>query len=144
MLVRRMISIYSHIFTKHFVTALERTVAQVIKEAEEIELEEKDISTPFTGINQIQIQESIEQLKLDAEVEKFNELENINENIQDLHGMYKDLNCMVVEQKESVDIIEANVEHTQEEVNHGIKHLVKACKQVIKLLLCALSPLNKF
>lgn len=52
--------------------------------------------------------------------------------------MHQELNRMVVEQKESVDIIEERVETVQEEVNHGLQHLIKACKQVIYVVLYAL------
>lgn len=129
-------SFYLYILNTQFV-ALERTASQVIKENEEPEEEEP--SNPFEGINQIQMQESIQQIKLNAETERLNRIENLNENIHDIHGMYETLNNMVQEQKENVHIIEDNVEQTQEEVNEGVKTIVKICKQVILYMLSAYS-----
>lgn len=128
------------IIISYLFVALERTALQLISDSTIVTDEDSNnVNNPFIGANQIQIQESIEELKLKAETEKFNKMMNLNENIQDLHGMYEDLNRMVVEQKESVDVIEENVENAQEDVNRGTRTLMKICKQVLAFLILILS-----
>lgn len=82
---------------------------------------------PFNNTPQLQLQVDIQELKMKEE-QRLQQVENINSDIQDLHGMFIDLNKMVGEQGEQVDVVENNVEDAQHNVNTGLKHLVKACK----------------
>lgn len=83
---------------------------------------------PFEGAQQIQISGNLDDLKLQQHETTLKNVEAIQQDVQDLHGMYTQLHQMVGEQGEHVENIEKNVEVTQENVDAGLKQLVKAHK----------------
>lgn len=111
--------------SKEFIPALEKTAVQVIEEHEDPAETSTD---PFEGVNQIQMQESLADIKLKQDLERLNRVEALTENIEDLHGIYENLHQMVGEQKEYVDVLEENIENTEVDVNKGVRSIVKACK----------------
>lgn len=107
--------------------ALEKAANNLIQEQNERN-ENLENQNPFHGAEQIQIHCNLDEVKLKDEEIKLQKAEELKEDIQDLHGIFCDLNQMVDEQRESVNKIETNVEITNENVSSGLKDLVKSCK----------------
>ncbi|XP_018569408.1 syntaxin-17 isoform X1 [Anoplophora glabripennis] len=109
-------------------TELEKTVDRVTSTINENEEVGKENRNPFEGASQIQIQGNIADLKLKQHKDQLCKVENINNDVKELHEMYKDLNEMVVGQGEHVDNVEQSVENTQENVESGVRDIIKAHK----------------
>lgn len=77
---------------------------------------------------QLQIDADLNELKLKQNENCLQRVENIETDIQDLHSVYCTLNEMVVEQKDSVNVIEDNVENANENVSTGARHILSASK----------------
>ncbi|XP_018569409.1 syntaxin-1A isoform X2 [Anoplophora glabripennis] len=107
-------------------TELEKTVDRVTSTINENEEVGKENRNPFEGASQIQIQGNIADLKLKQHKDQLCKVENINNDVKELHEMYKDLNEMVVGQGEHVDNVEQSVENTQENVESGVRDIIKA------------------
>ncbi|XP_056644117.1 syntaxin-17 isoform X1 [Diorhabda sublineata] len=107
-------------------TELEKTVNQVI-ERQNVELEKENLE-PFEGTSQIQMQQTIEEIKLKQREEQLNKVENIHKDVQDLNDIYKNLNEMVVNQADVVNQISNDVDNTQQNVIEGTRTLAKAHK----------------
>ncbi|XP_056644118.1 uncharacterized protein LOC130449980 isoform X2 [Diorhabda sublineata] len=105
-------------------TELEKTVNQVI-ERQNVELEKENLE-PFEGTSQIQMQQTIEEIKLKQREEQLNKVENIHKDVQDLNDIYKNLNEMVVNQADVVNQISNDVDNTQQNVIEGTRTLAKA------------------
>ncbi|KAL3275313.1 hypothetical protein HHI36_020080 [Cryptolaemus montrouzieri] len=82
-----------------------------------------DSSNPFEGACQVQISENIQELKLKEYNEKCARVEAINEDVNDLHHIFGQLNEMVQVQGDSVQDVSESVESTANNVNAGVKHL---------------------
>lgn len=100
----------------------------ILSDAENNINENIENENPSSNISQIQLQTSLSELKLQEQQSRLNNVVNLENDIEDLHGIYVNLNEMVVEQGETIDQIETNVEETQENVNNGLQHLVTASR----------------
>ncbi|XP_017774784.1 PREDICTED: syntaxin-17 [Nicrophorus vespilloides] len=113
-------------FLKEY-SALEKQVTHLIEAQNEVN-ENIENENPFQAAGQLQIHANIEDLRLQDKIDTMVKVEALEVDVQDLQGMYVNLNQMVGEQAETVDVIESNVEGTQESVNQGLKSLMKASK----------------
>lgn len=75
---------------------------------------------------QLQVQESVVEVRLREAEERLQQVENLNQDIQDVHGVFAELNDIVGSQKEQVDMVETNVERASENVSVGLSNLVTA------------------
>ncbi|KAJ8962977.1 hypothetical protein NQ314_005694 [Rhamnusium bicolor] len=107
---------------------LEKAADNVTNALRENEEMDKENYNPFEGTSQLQIQENLEDLKLKQHQEQLNKVENINKDVGELHEIYKHLNEMVETQGQDVDNIEETVESTQNNVESGTRHIIKAHK----------------
>ncbi|XP_023024307.1 syntaxin 17 isoform X1 [Leptinotarsa decemlineata] len=109
-------------------TGLEKSVDKILNDSNITEEIQKENCDPFEGTSQIQIQGSLEEIRLKQRQDQLNEVENIHKDVEDLHEMYQSLNEIVGTQAELVENVEKNVESTQQNVESGVQSLVKAHK----------------
>lgn len=83
---------------------------------------------PFEGVQQIQIQENLDDLKLKEHETRLKSVKAIEEDVEGIHGIYSQLHQMVGEQAEHVENVENNVEVTEQNVKSGLKQIIKAHK----------------
>lgn len=76
----------------------------------------------------LQIQENLEDLKLEEHYNRLKNVQNLQEDIENVHGMFVDLHGMVEEQGIAVNTIESNVEEVQEDTKRGFREILKASK----------------
>ncbi|XP_023024308.1 syntaxin 17 isoform X2 [Leptinotarsa decemlineata] len=107
-------------------TGLEKSVDKILNDSNITEEIQKENCDPFEGTSQIQIQGSLEEIRLKQRQDQLNEVENIHKDVEDLHEMYQSLNEIVGTQAELVENVEKNVESTQQNVESGVQSLVKA------------------
>ncbi|KRT85555.1 hypothetical protein AMK59_369, partial [Oryctes borbonicus] len=110
--------------------ALETSALKFLESQNEIN-ENIENESPFHEADQIQINADLDELKLEESANTLGRVEALNKDIENLHGIYVDLNTMVAGQKEAVDTIEADVFKSEENVKEGLSHLIKAHKSVI-------------
>lgn len=80
-------------------------------------------------VSQIQMQESsLSELKLQDQQQIMQNVENINKDIEHVHEIFVDLNGIVNKQAEDVNVIEDNIECTNQNTQGGLRHLLKASK----------------
>lgn len=113
--------------------ALEKSATSYISSQNEIN-ENIENENPFLHAEQIQIHSNLEELKVKQSQEKLEKVEALNKDVEGLHEIYKELNTMVNDQKEPINRIETNVEHTQEQVHHGLSHLIQTSKYIILII----------
>lgn len=106
---------------------LEKIASKVICVHQEV-IQDVGNDNPFEGAQQIQIQANLDDLKLIEHESRLKNVQSIQENVEDLHGLYTQLHQMVEEQGERVDHVDDNVNVTHENVDLGLKQLVKAHK----------------
>lgn len=107
--------------------ALETSAKNLIESQNEIN-ENIENENPFHAVDQIQISANLKELKLQESKSTLERVEALNEDIENLHGIYVDLNSMVCTQKEAVNTIESDIVKTEGTVKEGLSHLIKAHK----------------
>lgn len=87
-----------------------------------------DVANENSLVNtpQLQIQGSVEDVRLREAEQRVQQVENLNHDIQDVHGIFAELNHIVGTQKEQVDMVETNVDKASENVSVGLSSLVTA------------------
>lgn len=105
-------------------TNLEKEAQMVIQRYQN----DGDISNENGLVNtpQLQVQGSVAEARLCEAEQRLQRVENLNLDIQDVHGIFAELNHIVGTQKEQVDMVETNVERTSENVSVGLSSLVAA------------------
>ncbi|KAF2899762.1 hypothetical protein ILUMI_06425 [Ignelater luminosus] len=107
-------------------TNLENEAMQII--SRNIEENNDKNQNPIQGISQLQVQENLSELKLNEKERQLRQVEALNKDIEDVHGIFTDLNQLAGEQKEHVNAIEANTEVASENINSGLRQLIQASK----------------
>lgn len=107
---------------------IEKSVANIIKSNEDTITKDTENTNPFEAASQLQIEEDLDELKLQQQQSQLHRVENLQEDVEDLHSVYSQLHEIVGDQKEQVENIEANVESTHENVNQGLVQIIKAHK----------------
>lgn len=110
--------------------ALEASAKNFLESQNEIN-ENIENESPFHEADQIQISANLDEIRLDETTNTLKRVDALNKDIENLHGIYVDLNTMVSDQKENVNTIEENITKTNEDVKAGLSHLITAHKSVI-------------
>lgn len=103
---------------------LSRISNDVIERTQEEAENEKENSNPFSGAQQIQMLDNINDFKLRQMEERCQRIQTLNDDAEDLNAMYGQLHEMVHGQASAVDDIAEAVESTGNNVDAGLKHLV--------------------
>ncbi|XP_044269307.1 syntaxin-17 [Tribolium madens] len=90
--------------------------------------DEEERLCPFEGASQIQLQDTLDDIKLRQRQELLNEVETVQRDTEDLNQIFTHLNEMVEGQREQVEHVEETIEESKENVQSGFKQLVKAHK----------------
>ncbi|GJQ76805.1 putative glycosyltransferase like family [Trypoxylus dichotomus] len=107
--------------------ALESSALNFLESQNEIN-ENIENESPFHAADQIQISANLDELCLEESANTLGRVEALNRDIENLHGIYVDLNTMVSGQKEAVNTIETDVAKAEGDVKEGLSHLIKAHK----------------
>lgn len=67
-------------------------------------------------------------MKLNEKEKQLQQVEALNKDIEDVHGIFVDLNQLAGEQKEHITAIETNTEAASENISSGLRQLIQASK----------------
>ncbi|CAH0554029.1 unnamed protein product [Brassicogethes aeneus] len=107
---------------------MEKLAERVIHPLGGEEDKENTEKNPFTNAKQIQLETSLETIKIQQAERTFNSVQNINQDVEDLHQMYEQLNSMVDTQSATVEEVEKIVENTVINIEEGTSFLKRAAK----------------